>query len=70
MTNSHPKADKAARVTLNKDKCKLSVNVVKFLGHIVNRDGMKADPGKTLAIANTEPSQNVSELRRFMHGYG
>ena len=57
---------KAAGVTLNKDKCKFSVNAVKFLGHIVDQDGIKADPDKTSAITNMKSPQNVSELRRFM----
>ena len=57
---------KAAGVTLNKDKCKFSVNSVKFLGHIVNKEGIRADPEKTSAILNMTSPQNVSELRRFM----
>ena len=57
---------KAAGVTLNKDKCKFSVSAVKFLGHVVNKDGIKPDPEKTSAIVNMKPPQNVSELRRFM----
>ena len=57
---------KAAGVTLNKDKCKFSVSAVKFLGHIVDKEGIKADPEKTSAILNMTPPQNVSELRRFM----
>ena len=37
---------KAAGVSLNKTKCKFSVSDVKFLGHIINKDGIKADPDK------------------------
>ena len=57
---------KAAGVSLNKVKCKFSVHTVKFLGHIVNKDGIKADPDKTSAILKMKPPQNVTELRRFM----
>ena len=57
---------KTAGVLLNKVKCKFSVSSVKFLGHIVNKDGIKADPGKMAAILNIKPPQNISELRRFM----
>lgn len=53
---------KAAGVTLNKDKCMFSVNSVKFLGHIVNKEGIRADPEKTSAILNMKSPQNVSEL--------
>jgi len=57
---------KAAGVSLNKVKCKFSVHMVKFLGHIVNKDGIQADPDKTSAILKIKPPQNVTELRRFM----
>ena len=39
---------------------------MKFLGHIVNKDGIKADPDKTSAILKIKSPQNVSELCRFM----
>ena len=35
---------KAAGVTLNRNKCKFSVSVVNFLGHVVYKEGIKADP--------------------------
>ena len=57
---------RAAGVSLNKEKCKFSVSTVKFLGHIVNKDGIKADPDKTSAILKMKSPQNVSELHRFM----
>ena len=57
---------KEAGVSLNKAKCKFGVSAVKFLGHIVDKDGIKADPDKTKAILNMKPPQNISELRRFM----
>jgi len=57
---------KVAGVSLNKANCKFSVSTVKFLGHIVNKDDIKADPDKTAAILKMKPPQNISELRRFM----
>ena len=57
---------KAAGVTLNRDKCKFSVSVVNFLGHVVDKEGIKANPEKTKAIVQMKPPQNVSELHRFM----
>ena len=53
-------------VTLNADKCEFSRTSLKFLGHLVDGDGIRADPDKTAAIAEMKPPQNVSELRRFM----
>ena len=47
-------------------KCNFSVSSVKFLGHIVNKDGIKAYPDKTSPILNMKLLQNISELCRFM----
>lgn len=55
-----------AGVTLNPNKCEFEKKQLKFLGHVVDKDGIKADPDKTEAIARMEPPKNVSELRRFM----
>ena len=48
--------------------CSVEVNhlELKFLGHLVNGDGIHADPDKTSAICEMAPPTNVSELRRFM----
>ena len=37
-----------------------------FLGHVLDKDGISADPEKTLAISKMDRPNNVSELRRFM----
>ena len=37
-----------------------------FLGHLVDTEGIRADPSKTSAITEMEPPTNISELRRFM----
>ena len=55
-----------AGATLNKEKCVFHQTSVKFLGHVIDEDGIHADPEKTLAISNMEPPQSVSDLRRFM----
>ena len=57
---------KAAKMTLNKDKCKFGVSAVKFLGHIVDKDGVRGDPDKISAIVNMTPPKDLSALRRFM----
>ena len=56
----------AAGVTLNASKCEFNREQVKFLGHIVDKDGVRTDPGKTEAIQQMKPPENVSALRRFM----
>ncbi|KAK7111283.1 hypothetical protein V1264_010944 [Littorina saxatilis] len=56
---------KQAGATLN-DKCVFSTGEIKFLGHIINKDGIKIDPDKVSAISNFPRPENVPELRRFL----
>ena len=56
----------SAGVTLNASKCEFNREQVKFLGHIVDKDGVRADPSKTEAIQLMKPPENITELRRFM----
>lgn len=56
----------SAGATLNPDKCEFSRTSIKFLGHIIDRDGIRPDPDKTLAVREMESPNNVTELRRFM----
>ena len=56
----------AAGVTLNKEKCSFSKHQVKFLGHIVDENGISADPEKMDAIRDMKAPTNITELRRFL----
>ena len=55
-----------AGVTLNLQKCKFLQPIIKFLGHVIDKEGIRADPEKTTAISNMKPPQSVSDVRRFM----
>ena len=55
----------AAGVTPNPEKCEFSKSELKFLGHIINHQGVTADPAKKKAILEMKPPKNVSELRNF-----
>ena len=55
-----------AGVTLNPSKCKFNCKSVSFLGHVIDKSGIRADPCKTSAILQMKPPNNVSELRRFL----
>ena len=57
---------KDAGVTLNPDKCVFSKRQVKFLGHIVDQNGIQPDPDKTSAIDMMPKPTNLTELRQFM----
>ena len=49
-------------VTLNPEKCKFARNQVPFLGHIIDGDGIHADPEKVTAI--TDIPSNISDLHQ------
>ena len=55
-----------AGVTLNRSKCAFLKNQVKFLGHVVNKDGIQADPEKVSAIVQMKSPSNITELRRLL----
>ena len=58
--------NKGASVTLSRFKCTFQKNQVKFLGHVVRKKGIQADPDETKAINEMEKPKSVPELRRFM----
>ena len=57
---------KAAGATINPEKCEFGKTSLKFLSHIINQEGIRADPDKTAAIQGMKPHTAVPELRRFM----
>ena len=56
----------AAGVTLNSSKCVFNKPEVKFLGNLISKDGIRADPEKTSAIRGMQVPKSVSDLRRFL----
>ena len=56
----------AAGATLIPEKCEFGKTSLKLLGHIVNQEGIRADPDKTAAIQEMKPPTAVPELCRFM----
>ena len=53
----------SANVTLNTSKCEFGKDTVKFLGHIIDGRGVRADPEKTEAIRGMATPCSVSDLR-------
>ena len=53
-------------ITLNSEKCEFSKNRLTFLGHIIDSQGISADPSKTAAITQMDPPKSVTELHRFL----
>ncbi len=60
------KRQQQKNVTLNKEKCEFKKESVKFLGHVINKDGVSVDPEKSRAIVEMEPPNSVSEVQRFL----
>ena len=52
--------------TLNAEKCEFSKKEVKFVGYVLNEEGIKPEPEKTEWIQDMDTPQNVSDVRRFL----
>ena len=53
-------------VRFNSRKLQYKVNSVKYLGHIISREGISPDPEKVRAIAELPIPKNKAELRRCL----
>ena len=53
-------------ITLNKEKCSFATDSVKFLGHIVGKEGVTPDPEKVRGIKDMTEPRNQTDLRRFL----
>lgn len=57
---------KEAGLTVNIDKCKFARSSMRFLGYIIDQDGLRTDPDKISAIMNFNRPKNLTELKRFI----
>lgn len=48
------------------EKCEFWMQEVKFLGHVINRNGVTVDPSKTEVVARWERPKTVAEIRSFL----
>ena len=55
-----------AGVTLNADKCLFSQTSIRFLGHVIDKNGVHPDPERLTAVRNMEAPKDLTQLRRFM----
>ncbi|GFQ89404.1 retrovirus-related Pol polyprotein from transposon gypsy [Trichonephila clavata] len=53
-------------LTLNHKKCRLGQRSLKILGHLVDKDGIRPDPGKVEAVRKFPNPQTVSQVRSFL----
>ncbi len=54
------------QIILNPKKCKYFQTEIKFLGHILNKEGYKADPERVKSIKQSTPPKNRKELQSFL----
>lgn len=54
-----------ASMILNMEKCKFFQHEIKFLGHIVSKDGIRPDPAKIQKILGWPTLRNITEVRSF-----
>lgn len=53
-------------IKLNKDKLKLKMKEVKFIGHLITNKGLKMDPKKVHAVLEMPKPTDVSGVRRLV----
>ncbi|XP_045778737.1 uncharacterized protein K02A2.6-like isoform X1 [Maniola jurtina] len=51
---------------LKSNKCVFLVDEIKYLGYVLNKEGIKTDPDKIEAITKIPRPSNVTELRSFL----
>ena len=52
----------AAGVMLNSEKCEFARSRVKFLGHLIDQEGIRADPEEVSAILKMEAPTNITGM--------
>ena len=55
-----------AGLTLNREKCQFSQSQVKFLGQVVDQNGIRSDPEKVAAVQNLKTPGNVGDIPHFL----
>jgi hypothetical protein len=51
---------------LNPNKCCFAAKSITFLGHVVNEDGTRPDPGKVEAVLHFPQPRMVTNIRSFL----
>ncbi|RWS00686.1 hypothetical protein B4U80_08953, partial [Leptotrombidium deliense] len=54
-----------ANLTIKPSKCYFAVQSIKFLGHVVDSEGIRMDPDKVEAVKNYPRPQTIRNVREF-----
>lgn len=57
---------RSINLKLNKDKSKIGLTEIQYIGHILTADGLKPDPSKIRAITDMPQPQDKAALMRFL----
>lgn len=57
---------KETGVRFNKSKCKFLLTEIKYVGHVITKDGIKPDPNKIEAFKQIQTPKNEKELSQFL----
>ena len=57
---------KEKNIRLNKEKMKIGVKEVTFMGHVITSQGLKTDPEKVRAVTELQPPKNIHQLRQHL----
>jgi len=55
----------AANLTMNLEKCKFCMPELRYLGYLVDKEGLRIDPKKLRPILEFPKPNTISEARRF-----
>jgi hypothetical protein len=55
-----------ANLRLKSEKCTFVAKHVKYLGHVITKDGIEVDEEKTAAVSNFPRPKNVHDVRSFL----
>lgn len=53
-------------ITLNREKCKRAQTEIKYMGHIISENRVRADPDKIKAICEMPAPQNKQDVQRIL----
>jgi len=57
---------RSSNIKINKEKIKLRQTELRYIGHVISKEGIKPDPEKIAAIADLPTPTDVTGLKRFL----
>ena len=61
---------RAVNLKLHPKKCRFAIESVKYLGHIINSQGLSADPGRCAVLKDWPTPKNVKDVKAFLGSSG